>query len=263
MSKTLARSVATSVATSGYLDIMHSGETYRVLLKRAPAARRFTLRVRAATRDVTLTMPRRGALADAKDFAERHAAWIGARLRRLPAPVPFTDGSVIPFRGIPHLIVHRPDRRGTVWVEPALGAQAEIAPQLICVAGAGEHVARRLLDFLKANAKADIERAVRKHASSIGKIPRRVTLRDTSSRWGSCSASGSLNFSWRLIFAPAMILDYLAAHEVGHLIYLDHSPRFWKLVKSLAPETDRAEAWLSANGSSLHRYGKATVESDG
>ena len=107
-------------AMAAFLDVNHSGETYRVVLKRASAARRFTLRVRAASRDVLLTMPGRGALADARDFAQRHAAWIGARLRRLPAPVPFAPGELIPFRGETHLITHRQGARGTVWVEDIL-----------------------------------------------------------------------------------------------------------------------------------------------
>ncbi len=239
---------------TGYLDINHSGETYRVLLKRAPAARRFTLRIRAASRDVTLTMPRRGAIADARDFAERHAAWIGARLRRLPSPVPFANGEVIPFRGEDHKIVHRSNARGAVWVEKEFALFGN--GNLLCVAGGAEHVARRIADYLRQCARRDLEAAVRKHATAIGKQPLRVTLRDTSSRWGSCTSAGHLNFSWRLILAPAFVLDYLAAHEVCHLVHLDHSPRFWKLVKSICPETDRAEAWLSAHGSSLHRYGK-------
>lgn len=244
---------------SAFLDVNHSGETYRVLLKRAPAARRFTLRIRAATRDVTLTMPRRGAISDARDFAERHAAWIGARLNRLPKPVPFEHGEVIPFRGEPHVIVHRPLQRGTVWIEESAPEHRDLAPHSICVAGGQEHVARRVFDFLKASARRDLEESVRRHANAIGKQPRSVTLRDTSSRWGSCSATGGLNFSWRLIFSPPVVLDYLAAHEVGHLVHLNHSPKFWKIVRALAPETDRAEAWLSTHGSSLHRFGKTSL----
>lgn len=247
---------------SAYLDVNHSGETYRVLLKRAPTARRFTLRVRAATRDVTLTMPWHGAFADARDFAQRNAAWIGARLRRLPAPVPFQHGEIIPFRGEPHLIVHRPGVRGTVWIDDSIEVSDGGPRKMICVAGGADHVARRVAAFLKQSAKREIETQVHKHALMIAKRPRGVTLRDTSSRWGSCSASGSLNFSWRLILAPPFVLDYLAAHEVCHLIHLDHSPRFWKLVKSLCRDTDRAEAWLGAHGSSLHRYGKSCDASD-
>src|ERR1700677_3742112 len=102
-----------------YLDVSHSGETYRVGLKRISSARRFTLRVRAATRDVVLTMPPRGSLSSARSFIERYAAWIGVRLQRLPEPLPFGPGATVPVRGVMHKIVHRPDLRGTVWLEPA------------------------------------------------------------------------------------------------------------------------------------------------
>lgn len=254
-----------------YLNVRHSGETYKVLLKRAAIARRFTLRIRAATRDVTLTMPKRSAVAEAHEFAQRHAAWIGARLSRLPSPVPFLPGAKIPFKGVEHEIVHQPGVRGTVWVEtseslfnePLLGASLLGGSRSqLCVAGDIAHVQRRIADFLKRSAKSELESAVARHAQAIGKRPLRVTLRDTSSRWGSCSASGSLNFSWRLILAPAYVLDYLAAHEVAHLVHLNHSPRFWKLVKSICDHTDAAEAWLSAHGASLHRYGKEASSLD-
>jgi predicted metal-dependent hydrolase len=91
-------------------------------------------------------------------------------------------------------------------------------------------------------------------------VPNRaVGLRDTTSRWGSCSSQGSLNFSWRLILAPAYVLDYLAAHEVAHLVHMNHSARFWKLTRKLCAETDRAEAWLKAHGKDLHRYGSSAL----
>jgi predicted metal-dependent hydrolase len=82
-----------------------------------------------------------------------------------------------------------------------------------------------------------------------------ITIRDQRSRWGSCSASGGLNFSWRLIMAPPHVLDYLAAHEVAHLVHMNHSDEFWALTRSLSGDTDKAEAWLKAHGASLHRYG--------
>ncbi len=237
-----------------HLDISHAGDQFRVALKRVTGARRYTLRVRSATRDVILTMPKRSSVASAKDFAERHAAWIGARLARLPKPVPFAPGSRIPFRGIEHLIVHRPQSRGTVWIETVQeGWFTEI--QALIVAGEEPHIHRRVTDFLKREARRDLETAVKHHCSALGVAARKVTVRDTTSRWGSCSATGSLNFSWRLIFAPAFVLDYLAAHEVAHLKHMNHSPRFWALAKKLAPETQRAETWLQANGVNLHRYG--------
>jgi predicted metal-dependent hydrolase len=230
------------------IEVAHDGETYHVALKRLTTSRRFTLRVRAATRDVLLTMPARSSLKSARDFAERHAAWIGARLARLPRPVAFRPDAVTPLRGVDHRIVHRPDQRGVVWVE--LSAEGP----LLCVSGEAPHIARRVGDFLKREARRDLEAAVARHAERLGVEPRRIVLRDTSSRWGSCSSNGSLNFSWRLILAPPYVLDYLAAHEVAHIAHMNHSPKFWRVTKTLFPDTDRAEAWLKAHGSSLHRF---------
>ncbi len=232
-----------------HLDIAHSGATYRVALKRLPSARRFTLRVRGATRDVVLTMPARSSLRSAREFAERHAAWIGARLARLPRPVTFEPNSIAPLRGVDHTIVHRPGARGVVWIE------RDVSGPTICVAGDPAHVARRVADFFKREARSDLELAVARHCKALGVEARRMTLRDTTSRWGSCSSTGTLNFSWRLILAPPLVLDYLAAHEVAHFAHMNHSAAFWKVTRRLFPETDRAEEWLKTHGPSLHRFG--------
>ena len=101
----------------------------------------------------------------------------------------------------------------------------------------------------------DIEAAVLRHAKKIGVQPKRVAVRDTVSRWGSCSSAGRLSFSWRLILAPPYVLDYLAAHEVAHLVHLNHSPKFWALVGRVSPDVKRAEAWLKTHGAGLHRFG--------
>ena len=238
-------------------QVRHDGSTYKVILKRVASARRYTLRVKNGSGEVVLTMPTRGSLKEAQAFAERQGAWIGARLRRLPQAIAFEPGAVIPLRGVPHEIVHCPGRRGTVWVEapqPDLFSQGEMA---LCVAGERAHVARRVRDFLKREARCDLEAAVLHYTRALNLPTRAVGLRDTTSRWGSCSSEGSLNFSWRLILAPAYVLDYLAAHEAAHLVHLNHSARFWTLTRKLCPETDRAEAWLKVQGKELHRYGGA------
>ncbi len=235
------------------LEIAHAGEIYRVALKRVATSRRYTLRVRAASRDVVLTMPARGTLKAARAFAERHAAWIGVGLARLPKPVAFAPGELAPLRGVNHLIVHRADARGVVWVEAAPEGP------LICVAGEAPHVPRRVADFLKREARRDLEAAVARYAATLDVKPRRLSLRDTASRWGSCSSLGALNFSWRLILSPPFVLDYLAAHEVAHIRHMNHSPLFWALTRRLFPETERAEAWLKAHGASLHRFGAAST----
>jgi len=231
------------------IEVAHAGELYRVALRRVAATRRYTLRVRAASRDVLLTMPARGTLKAAREFAERHAAWIGVRLARLPRPIAFEPEAIAPLRGVDHRIVHRPEARGVVWIE-----QGEAGP-MICVAGDRAHVARRVGDYLRREARRDLEAAVARHARALKVEARRITLRDTTSRWGSCSSTGGLNFSWRLILAPPFVLDYLAAHEVAHFVHMNHSPAYWKVTRRLFPDTDRAEAWLKAHGAALHRFG--------
>ena len=225
-------------------------ETICVNLRRVPGAKRFTLRVRSAKRDVVLTMPWRASVSSAREFAERHRDWIGARMRRIPAPVRFEPGAIVPLFGEPHEIAHREGARGVVWTE--FGDNGE---RLLCVAGRGEHVARRVAEFLRREALKRLRQSVLAHASAIGVVIQRVTVRDTISRWGSCSVSGALSFSWRLVMAPEFVLDYLAAHEVAHRRHHNHSPEFWALTKSMSAATDKAEAWLKARGSELHRYG--------
>ena len=234
---------------AAHFDIAHDGETYRVALKRVATSRRFTLRVRTATRDVVLTMPARSSLKAAREFAERHAAWIGTRLARLPATgrLRTTRSHAVARRRSSHRASAGRTRRG-------LARVGERGP-LICVSGERPHVARRVTDFLKREARKDLEAAVARHSKQLGVKPRRIVLRDTVSRWGSCSSTGGLNFSWRLILAPPFVLDYLAAHEVAHIVHMNHSALFWKLARRLHPGTDRAEMWLKVHGASLHRFG--------
>ena len=248
-SKTVLRGVDVA-----FFDVSHEGATHRVQIKRVATARRLTLRVRAATHDVVLTMPVRGSLVRAKLFVDRHAGWIGVRLARLPTGTPFGPGASVPVRGVPHAIVHRPGARGTVWAEVG-----EDGPEL-CVSGEAPFVARRVQDWLIRQARADLAEAVACHAAAIGTVPKRLTLRDTTSRWGSCSSTGALNFSWRLVMAPPHVLDYLAAHEVAHLRHMNHSAAFWATVAALDPAYEAAEAWLKKHGTGLMHYGVPRAE---
>jgi predicted metal-dependent hydrolase len=234
------------------LTIFAAEQSYELAVVRHPRARRYTIRVRDAYRDVVLTMPTRGNLADAHIFAQKNVSWIAAKLARLPDVVPFADGEIIPVRGVPHRIEHRPHARGTAWIE-----HDESGHATICVAGDAAHVSRRVTDFLKREAKRVLTEASRKYANKIGVSIGSISLRDSASRWGSCSESGSLSYSWRLILAPEFVLDYLAAHEIAHRIELNHSNRFWNLLDSMTPDRARAEAWLSTQGNSLHRFGKS------
>lgn len=230
------------------LDV--GGRTLDVALRRRDAARRMTLRVSSATGDVVLTLPPAASLAGAKSFLDAHTGWIAQRLLRLPKPVAFLPGAVVPLRGTPHQIVHWSRVRGRTHATSGEAGEAVIA-----VSGEESAVPGRVRRFLAGEAEVDLHAAVTKHTEALGVAARRITLRDTRSRWGSCSSAGALSFSWRLILAPPFVLDYLAAHEVAHLKEMNHSHRFWRIVHELCPRTDEAETWLNRNGTGLHRYG--------
>lgn len=231
------------------ITVVFEQSVYLVRLARNRQARRYTLRINSATREVLLTLPPRGNLRDAQAFAEKHGGWIASRLERIPEPLEFADGTVIPLRGEPHRIVHRRGTRGTVWTEVVGGER------LLCVAGDAPHVARRVQDFLKREARRDLAAASARAAEALGVAIARIAIRDQVSRWGSCSATGVLSYSWRLILAPPHVLEYLAAHEVAHLVEMNHSRKFWRLVEQICPGFVRAKHWLDAHGSDLHRYG--------
>jgi predicted metal-dependent hydrolase len=233
-----------------HIAVRHGAEIFRVSVRRRAGARRFTLRVSNATGEAVLTLPERGDFAAAQRFAEAHGGWLAARLKRLPDRVAFTPGSVVPLRGVAHRVVHWSSLRGL----PEATTDADGQP-IIAVTGETPHVPRRILDFLKREAARDLGEAVNRYTQALGVPAKSIAIRDTRSRWGSCSAQGRLNFSWRLILAPPYVLDYLAAHEVAHLKEMNHSERFWRLTGRLCPRTDEAEAWLKRHGSSLHRYG--------
>lgn len=208
-----------------------------------------TLRVSSTTGEVSLTLPSRTDLASARTFLDAHAGWITARLARVPERVPFEPSAVLPFRGEPHRVVQGSSSRA------ATRATQEGGGNVITVSGDAAGIPGRVRRFLQAEAKGDLGLAVDRYTGILGIDARRVTLRDTRSRWGSCSSTGALSFSWRLILAPPEVLDYLAAHEVAHLKELNHSHRFWSLLRDMCPGTNTAEIWLKRHGNGLHRYG--------
>ncbi|MBM3648064.1 MAG: M48 family metallopeptidase [Alphaproteobacteria bacterium] len=228
------------------LTIAHAGDTLPVTFVRSARARRASLRVDPAGRRIVLTAPLRMARATAVGFAEAQAGWIAARLKRLPSRRPFVDGVELPIFGKPYRVRHRGEVRGTVWRE-----NGEIH-----VAGRPEHLPRRLREWLTGELKTRLVPLVQAKAARIERPVVRITLRDSRSRWGSCGPDGRMSFSWRLVFAPPEVLDYLVAHEVAHLVHLNHGPRFWALTRELCEGPIEApQAWLKANGETLLQYG--------
>ncbi|HVW91303.1 MAG TPA: SprT family zinc-dependent metalloprotease [Devosia sp.] len=196
-----------------------------------------------------LTVPRHGRWSEAEAFLSRQTAWLEARLKRVAPQVPLAAGQAVPVRGVPHLVVPTGQLRGRV--ETAL----QDGRPVLLVPGTPEHQPRRLLDWLKAEAQADLEARVLVHTQTLGVTAKSVRLRSQSTRWGSCASTGRLNFNWRLILAPPFVLDYVAAHEVAHLLHMNHSPAFWAAVGRALPDMARGRAWLKAHGSELMAYG--------
>ncbi len=216
-----------------------------VTVTRHPRARRLTLRLDPVAGELRLALPRGVALSEGLDFAQQRSDWILTQLEALPPRVAFADGAEIPFLGETHKISHDPRARRGVWRER----------HSIRVSGQIEHLPRRITDFLKAEARRELTNRTHVKATQIDRHVTRVSLRDTQSRWGSCSVDGCINFSWRLILAPAAVLDYVVAHEVAHLVHMNHGPRFWALVEKLTAETEAPRRWLRQNGATLLRFG--------
>jgi predicted metal-dependent hydrolase len=232
--------------------IIVDGVDVPVTFRHNARARRIILRIDKKGDGVVLTIPPGTSRSAALDFAARQATWIRSHLQRRIDKVNFTHGALLPVRGDLHCVDHRPHSRGTVWIEERSGDEVP----LLCVSGAEAHVPRRVRDWLKRQARADLNRACEHYASAMGLRYARISIRDQSSRWGSCSSSGGLSFSWRLVLASGEVLDYVAAHEVAHLQEMNHGPDFWALVESHCPQTRTARRWLKKDGADLHRYGE-------
>jgi len=225
-----------------------AGRRIPVRLTRNRRARRIILRIdhdRDGADGVVVTLPNRTPLSEGLDLVHDKADWVLARLAGLPPRVSFADGAVVPVGGVDHLIRAAPERLGAVRRD---GTE-------ILVSGRPEHLARRLRDWLRAEARRTIAPLVNVKAETLGREAGRITIRDTKSRWGSCSHDGNLSFCWRLVMAPGAVLDYVVAHEVAHLAEHNHGPRFWQAVAGLTADVDGPREWLRLNGEALHRYG--------
>ncbi len=217
----------------------------RVEWRRSSRARRVSLRIDPTGGAVVVTLPTRATRKAGMALLMGHADWVSDRLAALPEAVVFTDGAIVPVCGVPHRIRHAPAARGGAF----------LLDQELHVTGAPEFLARRVRDFLRREALRRLSALVIAKAGLIGIVPKRVTVKDTTSRWGSCAPDTSLALSWRLLMAPTFVQDYVVAHEVAHLRHMNHGPKFWALVDELTPHTKTAIPWLRAEGARLLRIG--------
>ncbi len=212
-------------------------------------AKRLILKVDPTAGEILVTAPSKRALPEAIAFARSSAGWIAAQLDDSLLARPFEPGGQALFRGVAHLIVHDQQSRRPVEIR-------EEPPRLI-VGGDGVHLNRRIVDWMKREARKNLADAVARYCAELDVKRRSISIRDPSSRWGSCSSDGRLSFSWRLIMAPPWVLDYVAAHECVHLIHMHHGPAFWRQVKALGVNARAAEDWFDTHGARLFAYGGA------
>ena len=221
-----------------------------LLLSVNPRARRISIRIDARAGRAVAVAPRERLLADAVAFARSKAAWIAERLEARVEGRPLEPGQTIPLHGRLTLLEATGTSGAARLVEDADGP-------VIRSGGEGEAFARRVENLLKREARQALLDRTQVHIQALKQKPVKVSIVDTRSRWGSCSPHNrSIRYSWRVVLAPPAVLDYLAAHEVAHLVHADHSPAYWSVVHGLVGDHRPFRAWLKAHGQALHAVGR-------
>lgn len=224
------------------------GQRVKVRLEVNAKARRLIIRLDERRREAVAIAPSPRQMEAAAAFAAERVDWISSRLQHLPEIVRFEDGAVFNYRGDPCQISGEGEGR--------LAKLAAGEPKILYVPGDPETIHMRVERFLKKQARADLARAVKRHTETLGVEYKGISVKDTRSRWGSCTSDGQLSFSWRLIMAPPEVLDYVAAHECAHLKEMNHSNKFWSLVAKCCPDWKRHRSWLRVHGAELQAAGE-------
>lgn len=224
------------------------GYRVKVRLEVNAKARRLILRLDERRREAVAVAPSSRQIEAAAAFAAERVDWISSRLQHLPEIVRFEEGAVIRYRGEPCLITAEGNGR-IARILPG-------TPRTLSVPGDPELVGARAVRYLKKQARADLTRSVTRHCETLGVAIKGLSIKDTRSRWGSCTSDGQLSFSWRLIMAPPAVLDYVAAHECAHLLEMNHSPKFWANVARCCPDWKRQRSWLRIHGAELQAAGE-------
>ena len=212
-----------------------------VNIRQNARARRIIIKIRPG--EVDLVIPRRGSLKKALKFLESKEDWIRNRLAQQPDKIPLKIGSTYPILGIPHEVIYDGFR-----------GKSKIEGDKIIIHGDEKLAAQKIKNVVSDHLKIQLEKTVKIKTAETRTIAKKITIRDNVTRWGSCSSRGTLSFTWRIVFAPRFVMEYLACHEVAHLREMNHGKRFWDLVEEIYPNYASAEQWLKKNGHMLHLY---------
>jgi hypothetical protein len=219
-------------------------QVFPIVVTKRARCRNLIIRYQPLGSYITLTIPRHVSIKQGLDFVAQKKSWLEQHIGEITPQVMFTDGARFPVQG-DELTIRHVGGRGVV----------ERVDNEIIVPGDADFIERRVRDWVKRYAKNTLTEITLNIAARHGLSYRSITVKDTRSRWGSCTHDGHLSFSWRLIFAPADVLEYVVCHEMAHLEHMDHSAAFWAVVHDLMPNYRPAKRWLKQQGSSLYAYG--------
>lgn len=232
-----------TLLTGRTFDIEHAFD-FDIKIIKSATAKRLTLRIDAKERIPVLSLPKRCPAKKAVAFVNEHRGWIEQCLSQIPETKRFEDGEKISVLGKTYQIKHSPQSRRGVYIDH----------DMLIVSGDKEFLHRRVCDYIKKTAKQKFFEMSQQKAALIGCHVKNVTIKDTKSRWGSCSSIQNINYNWRIALAPDFVIEYLIAHEVSHLKHQDHSRRFWQCVKNLHPRCGEGRLWLKQHGKDLYLY---------
>jgi predicted metal-dependent hydrolase len=219
-------------------------EVLPLVIRRHHRAKRICLRYNPTDHAISLTLPRYTHVQAGLSFLTQKSEWLLETLQGAPRKKHLKPGVVIPLMG-DRIRIRHDAKQHHAWV---------LHHGTLTIGGDRDDFDKRMAEAIKKIAKREISKLATRHAKKVGRHIHRISVRDTRSRWGSCSSAGNLSFSWRLVFAPTEVFDYVVAHEVAHLRHMNHGARFWNLVSILCPDYEVAKAWLRLHGRELYRY---------
>ncbi len=227
-----------------------NGKSLPLLVRETLQAKRLTLRLHwEGGEKVVLTLPVFYSKKQALEFIEKSKPWLEKQLKKQEGKsltkLSYVDGMVLPIFGTPYELRHKPSRLYRSWW----------GNDHLLVHAPSEKFGDFVEKSLHKAAHQFFQERTTFYAGQVNKSVNRITVRDTRSRWGSCSVHGNISYSWRLIFAPEQVADYVCAHEVAHLVEMNHSPQFWKIVGDFCPEYKKLRQWLRQRGKTLFQYG--------
>ncbi len=228
--------------TKKSIIVSNKDQDFEIFLRRNKRAKRLILRQNINDGQFALTLPPRASITSAENFCQSHIGWILNKFKTRSPLIKLKHGQLIPLRGEDYKLIFTDKLRGKI----------EQTKSEIIITGGEDFAPNRLKNWLKLQAKNDTIHAINKYQPMLNVKHNKLTIRDTKSRWGSCSSQKNLSFSWRLIMAPSYVLDYVVAHELAHILEMNHSPKFWAHVNKVCPHTKQAQNWLKENGSGLH-----------